>query len=70
MELFQFFTELGVLGVAVFVLWRKLEASHKETLERLSTAETKLDVCEQDRDELRGRIIELERRLTDAPVRN
>ena len=70
MDLLQFATEFGVLGIAVFVLWRKLEATHKETLQRLATAEQKLDECEADRDELRGRILELERRLSDAPVRD
>ncbi len=63
MELAQFATEFGLLGIAVFVLWRKLESASKETQKRLAAAEIKLDECEADRDELRGRIIELERKI-------
>ena len=55
--------EFGILGVLAFVLWRKVEAHHKGIAERLKCAEVKIDECEVDRAELRGRIIEMEKRV-------
>ena len=56
-------SEFGVLGVMVFILWRKLEAHQIRIADRLEVVQLKLDECEEDRSELRGRILEIEKRV-------
>jgi hypothetical protein len=55
--------EFGILGVLVFILWRKLESHQKGISDRLEVVQLKLDECEEDRFELRGRLSEIEKRV-------
>ena len=64
-ELFQWVLKsvgvvIGVLASAVALLWKSLESSNARSIKSL---ETRADECDQDREVLRDRVGELERRL-------